>query len=93
MIKTKARRVLDSRRARTIGYLPSGFPFDTHVAQLIRADVVHKEVRASQGEQEQDTNETYNYEHRQLLSLLNITINLAKRYISQQDCNGVTIQS
>jgi hypothetical protein len=71
--KTKnknARRDLASRRAMTIGYLPSGFPLDTHVAQLVRAGVIHQEVHTGQGKQEQDTNGTYNDQHRQLLSRL-----------------------
>ena len=79
-MKTKTRRDLDSRRARETGYLPSGFPFDTHVAQLVRADVVHEEVRASQGKQEQNTNGTNENDHRVLLSLLNITTLGEKRY-------------
>jgi len=65
-----ARRGFASRRAMTIGYLPSGFPLDTHVAQLVRADIFHNEVRTSQGKQEQDTKGTYNDQHRQLLSCL-----------------------
>ena len=58
--KTKTRRGADARRATMIGDLPSDFPFDTHIAQLVWADVVHEEVRASQGEQEQDANEAEN---------------------------------
>ena len=75
-----ARRALASRRAMTIGYLPSGFPLDTHVAQLVRADVIHEKVCASQGKQEQNANETNKNDHRVLLSLLNITTLNEKRY-------------
>ncbi len=80
-------------RVREIGYHPSGFPFNTHVAQLVWTGVIHDEIGAGQGKQEHEADQTCNHVHSQLLSLLNITNLDEKRYIPQQYCNGAAIHS
>ena len=54
-LNKKSPMLRDMHRARETGSLRSWFSLDTHVAQLIRIDVRDEQVRASEGEEQEQT--------------------------------------
>lgn len=60
---------LTMRRARSKGCRTSYFFLDTHIAQLVRADVRNDHIRSRQREEHEQADHSYDYGHLQLLSL------------------------